>query len=93
VATVVVAAKGYPGSYGKGFPISGTADVEDDRRVVFHAGTSSTDKGLVTSGGRVLAVTAWGSDLNGAIRHAYEGVKGINFEGAYHRTDIGHRAL
>jgi phosphoribosylamine--glycine ligase len=92
-AAVVVASGGYPGTYAKGFPIRGLEGTDDDSRVVFHAGTRRTPEGVVTSGGRVLAVTAWGRDLRGALAHAYEGVGRVTFEGACWRKDIGKRAL
>jgi phosphoribosylamine--glycine ligase len=92
-ATVVVASRGYPGSYAKGFVIEGLGGVDGDARVVFHAGTQKVASGVVTSGGRVLSVTAWSDDLAGALRHAYEGVGMVRFEGAYWRKDIGRRAL
>jgi phosphoribosylamine--glycine ligase len=92
-AAVVVASAGYPGSYKKGLAIEGLDAVDDDTRVVFHAGTERRPSGVVTSGGRVLAVTAWGSDLAGVLHHAYEGVGKIRFEGAYWRKDIGRRGL
>jgi phosphoribosylamine--glycine ligase len=92
-ATVVVASRGYPGSYEKGLAIEGLEGLNDDSRIAFHAGTRLGPSGVVTSGGRVLAVTAWGGDLAGALRHAYEGVGRIRFDGAYWRKDIGRRAL
>ena len=92
-ATVVVASGGYPGSYGKGLSVEGLEKIDDDTRVVFHAGTKKGPVGLVTSGGRVVAVTAWGNDLAGALDHAYDGVNMVKFEGAYWRKDIGKRAL
>ena len=92
-ATVVVAAEGYPGSYPKGKAIAPLDGVETSSRVVFHAGTAVTDGGLVTSGGRVLAVTAWGPHLADAIHVAYEGVEQVSFEGAFYRKDIGRKAL
>jgi phosphoribosylamine--glycine ligase len=92
-ATVVMAARGYPGSYEKGFAITGADEVAPDNAVVFHAGTARDDRRLVTSGGRVLAVTGWDDDLRGALKIAYEGVEKIQFDQAYWRTDIGHRVL
>jgi phosphoribosylamine--glycine ligase len=92
-ATVVMAAEGYPGDYNKGFDISGLAETEADSRVVFHAGTAEQDGRIVTSGGRVLAVTAWGDDLQQALGCAYEGIETTRFQGAYWRKDIGFRAL
>ena len=94
-ATVVMASGGYPGSYDKGFPISGLNKVRDARDlIVFHAGTMRADDGtIVTAGGRVLSVTGMGSTLRDAIDEAYKAVAEISFEGVYFRTDIGHRAL
>jgi phosphoribosylamine-glycine ligase len=92
-ATVVMAADGYPGSYGKGFAITGLDDAERDNVVPFHAGTGSDGDALVTTGGRVLAVTAWNADIRGALTAAYGGVERIRFDGAFWRKDIGHRAL
>lgn len=91
---VVMASKGYPGSYPKGLPIAGIADADAlDGVTVFHAGTRESGGQLVTSGGRVLAVTALGTDLQDALEKAYAGVKAIHFEGAEYRTDIGQKAF
>ena len=93
-ATVIMAAGGYPGSYKKGTPIFGLADaarVPDS--MVFHAGTALKDGQVVTSGGRVLAVTALGADLEAAVGRAYEAAAKIRFEGAHYRRDIAHRAF
>jgi phosphoribosylamine--glycine ligase len=87
-AAVVMAAPGYPGSYPKGALISGLDDVPDDV-LVFHAGTALRDGQVVTSGGRVLAVSAVGADLETAVTKAYAGVSRIHFDGAHYRTDIG----
>ena len=87
---VVVASGGYPVSYGKGYEIKGleTVDGRDDC-FVFHAGTASRDGAFVTNGGRVLGVTATGSDLKQARAKAYEAVEKITFEKAFFRHDIG----
>jgi phosphoribosylamine--glycine ligase len=92
---VVMASRGYPGSYQTGFPVSGVAAAEALSDVnVFHAGTALDDQGrLVTSGGRVLAVTARGVTLKDSQERAYEAVRLISFDGALYRTDIGKRAL
>ncbi|HNX34331.1 MAG TPA: phosphoribosylamine--glycine ligase [Kiritimatiellia bacterium] len=93
-ATVIMAAGGYPGAYKKGTPITGLEDaatVSDS--IVFHAGTALKDGAAVTSGGRVLAVTALGKDLKTAVGQAYEAVRHIRFDGAQYRTDIAHRAF
>ena len=87
--SVVLASGGYPGSYEKGKVISGLNDVDDDV-VVFHAGTKFAENGdVVTSGGRVLAVTATGATHDEARAKAYDNAKRITFEGAYMRQDIG----
>ena len=84
---VVVASGGYPGSYEIGFAIDGLDDVDEDV-VVFHAGTRSEDSSTVTSGGRVLTVTAQGGSVAEARCTAYENVRRIHFQGAFHRKDI-----
>lgn len=85
---VVMASGGYPGSYEKGLEISGLNEV-DNGIIVFSAGTSESDGKIVTSGGRVLGVTALGSSHEEARAKAYENVKKINFDGANYRNDIG----
>jgi phosphoribosylamine--glycine ligase len=91
---IVMASGGYPGSYQKGFPISGIEDAEGlGDVVVFHAGTATRDGKLVNSGGRVLGVTAAGDTIRKAIELGYRAVEKIRWEGAYYRTDIGKRAL
>lgn len=87
---VVLASKGYPVSYEKGFVIHGLEKFkEKDGYYVFHAGTKKTEKGIVTNGGRVLGVTAKGEDLKAARANAYEAVKLVEFENKYYRNDIG----
>jgi len=89
---VVMAAEGYPLSPRKGDAITGLpADAED--AMVFHAGTTEKDGELLTSGGRVLCVTALGESARNAQQHAYEALKGISFKGAQYRHDIGYRAI
>ena len=89
---VVMAASGYPGDPQRGDPIAGLpADSEDVK--VFHAATASGDGMPVTSGGRVLCVTALGDSTRLAQQRAYEIVRGISFAGAQYRRDIGQRAL
>ena len=87
---VVLASGGYPGSYEKGKVISGLDDVDDDI-VVFHAGTKFGDDGqqILTSGGRVLGVTAVGATNDEARAKAFENVKKISFDGMHYREDIG----
>ena len=93
-ACVVMASAGYPGGYEKGKPIHGASDVDSDSVVVFHAGTKVDTQGdLVTSGGRVLAVSATGSGLKNALNSAYNAIDQISFEGAQFRRDIGHKGL
>jgi len=93
-ATVVMAAGGYPGSYKKGTPIEGLAEAARvPESVVFHAGTALKDGQVVTSGGRVLAVTALGDTLQTAVSRAYEAASKIHFAGAHYRRDIAHRAF
>ena len=92
-ACVIVASGGYPESYKKGCPMDfGNAENLPDV-TVYHAGTALRDGKLVTSGGRVLGVTATGADLPEALRKAYTGVNEITFDGAFCRKDIGVRAL
>ena len=91
--TVVMAAPGYPGSYPKGLAISGVAAAEAAGCTVFHAGTALREGQLVTSGGRVLTVTAFGADLRAAVAKAYAGVEQIAFEGAHFRRDIAAKAF
>jgi phosphoribosylamine--glycine ligase len=89
---VVMAAHGYPMNPRKGDAITGLPQETDDV-VVFHAGTQMTDGHVVTSGGRVLCVTALGGTLRLAQQQAYETLKGIHFDGMQYRTDIGYRAM
>ena len=85
---VVIASGGYPGSYEKGKEISGLGDVDEDV-VVFHAGTARKDGKIVTSGGRVLGVTATGATNDEARAKAFANVEKITFEGSQFRRDIG----
>lgn len=89
---VVLAAHGYPLSPRKGDAITGLPQDTDDV-VVFHAGTQMADGQVVTSGGRVLCVTALGGTLKLAQQQAYDTIKGIHFDGVQYRTDIGYRAI
>lgn len=86
-ATVVVASPGYPASYPKGLAISGLDAVQD--AMVFHAGTAYKDGQIVTSGGRVMAVSALGATMDSALTTAYDELAHINFDGMHYRTDIG----
>jgi phosphoribosylamine--glycine ligase len=90
---VVMTAGGYPGSYGKGDAIDGLPEHEGGDTKVFHAGTALKDGQVVTSGGRVLCVTALGATVAEAQRRAYETVNRIRWAGAQYRRDIGYRAI
>ncbi|MGA2252149.1 phosphoribosylamine--glycine ligase [Terracidiphilus sp.] len=93
-ACVIASSAGYPGKYETGFPITG---LDTARRVpgveVFHSGTAVKDGQIVTSGGRVLAVSATGETLEQALERAYDAMGEVRFQGMYFRRDIGHRAL
>lgn len=90
---VVLAAGGYPASYGKGAVIQGLAASQADNIKVFHAGTEQDGDKIVTSGGRVLCVTALGDDIAAAQKDCYLGVDKISWEGVTLRRDIGWRAI
>ena len=93
-ACVIASSGGYPGSFQTGFEINGIADAEEVPGVtVFHSGTALSGGKLLTSGGRVLGVTASAPSLTEALRLAYEAMNRIHFQGIYFRRDIGHRAL
>ncbi len=93
--TVVMVSGGYPGTYEKGFPIRGLEAVKgQDDVAVFHAGTAlNARQEVVTDGGRVLAVTAWGDTLKAAHDRVYQVISGIHFEGCFCRRDIGPKAM
>jgi len=91
---VVMASGGYPGNYAKGEAIHGLEEVAHLPGIkVFHAGTAKRGDHLVTNGGRVLGVTAWGSDLRAARDLAYAAVDKITFAGAHFRRDIAAKGL
>lgn len=92
-ACVIMASGGYPKSYPKGIEITGLTDGQLDGVTVYHAGTAVKDGKLVTSGGRVLGVTALGNTLEEALEKSYDAVNKIHFENAHYRKDIGQRAL
>ena len=89
---VVLAAANYPGTPRQGDVISGFPDESDDVHV-FHAGTQEKDGRILTSGGRVLCVTALGDNVKQAQKQAYDAIVGIHFDGMQYRRDIGHRAI
>jgi phosphoribosylamine--glycine ligase len=93
---VVMASGGYPDDYQTGKPIQGLERIKpEEGLVVFHAGTRSEGQQVLSSGGRVLGVTAIGyaHDLKDTVRAAYRGVGTLTFDGAYYRSDIALRAL
>lgn len=85
--TVMMVSGGYPEDYEKGKVISGIDSVSDS--IVFHAGTTLKDGNVVTSGGRVLAVTSYGNDFKEALKKSYNSIEKIRFEKQYYRTDLG----
>ena len=87
---VIMASKGYPQSYDKGFEMTIPAEIAPD---VYVAGAKMADGKLLTNGGRVLGVTSVADSLENAIKASYEKVKKIHFDNAYYRNDIGQRAL
>ena len=90
---VIMASGGYPKSYPKGIEINGLTDGQLDGVTVYHAGTKRNGDKLVTSGGRVLGVTALGESIEDALAKSYAGVEKIKFDGAHYRKDIGQKAL
>ena len=90
---VVMAAGGYPASYAKGKAISGLDEADSDTQKVFHAGTASEGKTVITNGGRVLCVVGLGNSVAAAAKSAYEAVDKIEWQDVYFRRDIGHRAI
>lgn len=91
--TVILASEGYPGKPRTGDVITGLENQQERDSMVFHAGTQLKDGVLLSSGGRVLCVTALGDSLKIAQQHAYEAVSHIHFEGMQYRRDIGNKGL
>ncbi len=89
--TVVLTSGGYPGNYDKGKTITGLQNVVD--AIPFHAGTINKNDNIETSGGRVIAVSAFGDTLNDALAKSYKAAAAIDFEGKYYRKDIGQDLL
>ncbi len=92
-ACVIMASRGYPGSYKNGIPINGLDTIKDNNSAVFHAGTKRENGRFFTNGGRVLGVTGFDNDLKAAIDRAYTSVKKIRYDGAMFRRDIGAKAF
>jgi phosphoribosylamine--glycine ligase len=91
---IVVSSRGYPGKYQKGVVITGLEKVKTMKDiVVFHAGTSFSNKDIITSGGRVVSITATGADIKDAKIKAYDAVEKISFDGMHYRKDIGDKAF
>ena len=90
---VVIAAEGYPGSYAKGMPIAGIEEAEAHGAKVFQAGTAIRDGQVISSGGRVLCVTALGDDLAAACENAYAAVRRVRMDKSRYRTDIAQKGL
>ena len=87
VTTVMLVSGGYPGDYVKGKPIQGLDLTKES--VVFHAGTKKAEDKVITSGGRVLAVSSWGTTMKEALEISYRNAGLLSFDGIYYRTDIG----
>jgi phosphoribosylamine--glycine ligase len=86
-ATVMLVSGGYPGSYEKGKIIGGLDQIEDS--IAFHAGTSSKNGHICTDGGRVIAISSYGQNMNEALARSYKNAEKITFDGMYYRKDLG----
>ena len=85
--TVVLVSGGYPEAYEKGKEITGLDSIQNS--IVFHAGANEKDGKIVTSGGRVMAITSFGKDIKSALNTSYKSIEQLNFEGMNYRKDIG----
>lgn len=90
---VVLASGGYPGSYRKGYEITGLGKAKSLHTLVFHAGTGEKDGKILTAGGRVLGIVATGGNVREAVDKAYKGAGEVRFQDMHYRKDIAHRAL
>ena len=87
IATIIMVSGGYPESYNKGFIIKGLE--KENQSLIFHAGTKEDSGQIITSGGRVLAITSYGASISDATKKSYSCISNIDFENAYFRKDIG----
>ncbi|NNL01423.1 MAG: phosphoribosylamine--glycine ligase, partial [Eudoraea sp.] len=85
--TVMLVSGGYPQAYKKGIEIKGIKDVEGS--IVYHAGTQLKEGKILTNGGRVMAITSFGSDFREGLSKSYQNIKNINFDNMYYRKDLG----
>ena len=89
--TIMLVSGGYPEDYGKGYEITGIENIQDS--IVFHAGTKNENGKVVTSGGRVIAVTSYGNNFQEAIKKSYQNIAKLHFDKMYFRKDIGQDLL
>jgi phosphoribosylamine--glycine ligase len=87
VTTVMLVSGGYPGDYSKGLPVAGLELTTDC--MVFHAGTKLSENGVITAGGRVLAISSYGNSMKEALDKSYRNASHLQFDGIYYRKDIG----
>ncbi len=90
---VILASKGYPETFEKGYVICGLDKIQNKNIKIYHSGTAEKDNQIVTNGGRVLAIVSADNSLKQSLDNIYETISNINFENKYYRKDIGHRAL
>jgi phosphoribosylamine--glycine ligase len=89
-ATVMAVSHGYPGTYEKGFEISGVNKADNKNSFIFHSGTKRDGAKVLTNGGRVLCVTSYGKNIQGAVANSLAILEKMDFDGIYYRTDIGY---
>jgi phosphoribosylamine--glycine ligase len=92
-ATVVAVSNGYPGSYEKGFEITGLTDNYGKQSMIFQAGTVEKDGKTVSNGGRVFCVTSYGENISEAVDTSLDVLQYVHFNGMYFRTDIGYEFI